>query len=80
MLAACRKAAGRARRVTLKAQLVAAGREKRAERDAKLGGKKARKAAKAAENARIAQLPLVRRYSELKKLAIAGLQALLGRC
>ena len=57
-----------------------AGREKRAERDAKLGGKKARKAAKAAENARIAQLPLVRRYSELKKLAIAGLQALLGRC
>ena len=27
-----------------------------------------------------AQLPLVRRYSELKKLAIAGLQALLGRC
>ena len=79
MLAACRKAAGRARRVTLKAQLIAAGRAKRAERDAKLGSKKARKAAKAAENARIAQLPLVRRYSELKKLAIAGLQALLGR-
>ena len=57
MLAACRKAAGRARRVTL-TQLIAAGRAKRAERDAKLGSKKARKAAKAAENARIAQLPL----------------------
>ncbi|EOD08659.1 hypothetical protein EMIHUDRAFT_217403 [Emiliania huxleyi CCMP1516] len=68
MLAACRKAAGRARRVTLKAQLVAAGRAKRAERDEKLGSKKARKAAKAAENARIAQLPL----DQLKAFKLAG--------
>lgn len=74
MLAAARAAAARARRVTLKQQLIEAGRAKRAKRDAALGGKRARKEKRAAERARIAQVQLVRRYSELKPLAIPALQ------
>jgi hypothetical protein len=49
----CRPAARKARRQTIKQQLIAAGRAKREAREAKLGGKRARKEAKAAERARI---------------------------
>jgi hypothetical protein len=68
------KAARAERRTTLKAQLIAAGRAKRTERDAKLSGKRARKEKKATERARIEKVVLVTTYSALKKLAIPELQ------
>ena len=70
----CRPAASRERRQTIKQQLIAAGRAKRAERDAKLSGKRARKAAKAVEKARLEQVTLATKYSELKAWAIPALQ------
>ena len=74
MLAAARAAAARARRVTLKQQLVAAGRAKRAKRDKELGGKRVRKAKRKAERERIAKVVLVQSYKELKKLSVTELQ------
>lgn len=69
-----RPAARRARRVTIKQQLIAAGRAKRAEREAKLSGKRARKLAKAAEKARLEKVTLATTYSQLKVMAIPELQ------
>ena len=70
-----RKASTKARKQTIKQhqQLIAAGRAKRAEREAKLGGKRARKAARAAEKARLEKVTLATKYSELKQMAIPDL-------
>ena len=70
----CRPVARAARRETIKQQLIAAGRAKQAEREKKLSGKRARRAAKAAEKARLEQVVLAAKYSELKVLAIPALQ------
>ena len=64
-LAVCRPEAFRARKETLKAQRIAAGRGKRAERDAKLTSKRAKRAAAAAELVRIKGLQVATRFSEL---------------
>ena len=60
--------------MTIKQQLIAAGRAKRAEREAKLSGKRARKLAKAAEKARLEKVTLATTYSQLKVMAIPELQ------
>ena len=70
---ACRAAARSARKETIKAQLIAAGRAKRAERDAKLSSKRARKEAKAAELERLKSLTKVVKWSALKSLSNADL-------
>ena len=54
------------RRQTLKMQRIKEGRAKRAERDAKLSSKCAKREARAAELVRLQALPLATRYSELK--------------
>eukprot|EP00966_Prymnesium_polylepis_P210326 4870603-Prymnesium_polylepis.1 len=68
-----RRAARKARKQTIKQQLIAAGRAKRAEREAKLSGKRARKAAKAAEKLRLEKVVLATTYSQLKAMAITEL-------
>ena len=65
LLAVCRPEACRARKETLKAQRIAAGRAKRAERDTKLTSKRAKRAAAAAELVRIQGLQVATRFSEL---------------
>jgi hypothetical protein len=64
-LDAARAEASKARRTTLKAMLVAAGRAKREEREKKLGGKRAAREKKRAEAARLAKVALATRYSQL---------------
>ena len=68
LLDAARPAARKLRQKTLKAQRIEEGRRKRAERDALLTTKRAKREAKAKERARIEQLPLAQRYSELKSM------------
>ena len=65
LLAVCRPEAFRARKQTLKAQRIAAGQAKRAERDAKLTTKRAKREAAAAELLRIKGLQAATRFSEL---------------
>lgn len=65
LLAVCRPEARAARKETLKAQRIATGRAKRAERDAKLTTKRAKRAAAAAELQRIQGLQVATRFSEL---------------
>ena len=65
LLDVCRATARRARKATLKAQRVAAGRAKRAAREKQLGSKRAKRAAAAAERARIEVLTVATRFSEL---------------
>ena len=69
----CRKAARKARKQTIKQQLIAAGRAKQAEREVKLTSKRARRAAKAAEAARLATVMLATNYSQLKAMTITEL-------
>jgi hypothetical protein len=69
----CRPTAAAERKVTIKATLIAQGRAKRAERDAKLSGKRTKRAAKAAELVRLKALPLKTKWSELKALSNADL-------
>ena len=66
MLRAVRPEARLVRRQTLKMQRIKEGRAKRAERDAKLSSKRAKREARAAELVRLQALPLATRYSELK--------------
>jgi hypothetical protein len=73
-LDAARKAASEARRTTLKALLIAAGRAKREAREAQLGGKRARREKKKAERARLEAVELKLRYSLLKPLQNPELQ------
>ena len=68
-----RKAARKARMLTIKQQLIAAGRAKREEREVKLSSKRPRREAKAAEAARLATVTLATKYSELKAMAIIEL-------
>ena len=70
---ACRPVARSTRKETIKAQLVAAGRAKWAERDAKLSGTRAKKAAKLAEVERLKSLTQVVKWSALKALSNADL-------
>ena len=63
-----RQAASKARQTTIKAVLIGEGRAKRAERDEKLGGKRARKEKKKAEEVRLATVALATRYSQLTGL------------
>ena len=74
LLNVSRQAARALLRTTLKVQRAEAGRAKQAERETKLGSKRARRAAKAAEKARVAQVVLVTKYSQLKAKAITDLQ------
>jgi hypothetical protein len=69
----CRPVARKVRKQTVKQQLIAAGRAKQEEREVKLSSKRARRAAKALETARVEKVTLVTRYSELKSMAIGGL-------
>ena len=74
MLNVSRQAARALLRTTLKAQRVEAGRAKQAEREKKLGSKRERRAAKAAEKERIGKVVLATKYSQLKGMAIPELQ------
>ena len=64
MRAACKRART-ARRDTLKMQLIAAGRAARAERDAQLSSKRAKRAAAAAELERLKGLDVATKFSQL---------------
>ena len=74
LLNVSRQAARALLRTTLKAQRVEAGRAKQAEREKKLGSKRERRAAKAAEKERIGKVVLATKYSQLKGMAIPELQ------
>eukprot|EP00966_Prymnesium_polylepis_P300436 6943129-Prymnesium_polylepis.1 len=65
----CRPAATASRKQTIKAFLIEQGRAKRIERESKLTGKRAKRAAKAAELERLKALPLKTKWSELKALS-----------
>jgi hypothetical protein len=69
-----RPAARKARKQTIKQQLIAVGRAKREEREAKLTSKRARKVARAAEKARLEKVKLATAYSELKAMTVPELQ------
>jgi hypothetical protein len=68
----CRPAARKVRKETIKQQLIAEGRAKRVGRDAKLSGKRARRAAKAAERAHLEKVVLAKHYSQLIAMPISG--------
>ena len=74
LLNVSRQAARALLRTTLKAQRVEAGRAKQVEREKKLGSKRERRAAKAAEKERIGKVALATKYSQLKGMAIPELQ------
>lgn len=65
----CRAEARLARRLTIREQRVAAGRSKREARDAQLSSKRAKRQARAAEEQRVAALPVATKYSELKSMS-----------
>jgi hypothetical protein len=65
----CRAEARLARRLTIREQRVAAGRSKRETRDAQLSSKRAKRQARAAEEQRVAALPVATKYSELKAMS-----------
>ena len=74
MLDVCRGAARSMRALTIKAQRIAAGRAKRAERDAKLTSKRAKRLARAAELRRIEGLTVATKFSELVDMQNDALQ------
>eukprot|EP00966_Prymnesium_polylepis_P031882 741764-Prymnesium_polylepis.2 len=74
MLAVARAEERNARRQTLKARAVEAGRAKQAGREDKLSSKRERRAKAAAEKGRIEQLTLVTKYSELKAMGVEDLK------
>ena len=71
-LDAARATASKARRMTIKAMLIGAGRAKRAERDLQLGGKRARRGEKRQEQARLEKVALATRYSQQLPMPILG--------
>jgi hypothetical protein len=73
-LGVARSTAAVARKVTMKAQLLAVGRAKREARDALLSPKRSRRKQAAAEKARVGTVVRATRYSELTAMAIPALQ------
>jgi hypothetical protein len=73
LLNVSRQAARALLRKTMKAQLVEAGRAKRAEREAKLSSKRAKREARAKELRRVEALVAATKYSELVSLSNADL-------